>query len=90
MDFDSLIEAQSGLGTAAVIVMNKQADIVKCIARLSLFYKHESCGQVSCCYVLVSISFSSTIPCFFQTKIIAGDALGERLLYSKERTMRLS
>lgn len=46
MDFDALIQAQSGLGTAAVIVMNKQADIVKCIARLSLFYKHESCGQV--------------------------------------------
>ncbi|VDO35277.1 unnamed protein product [Haemonchus placei] len=45
MDFDALIEVQSGLGTAAVIVMNKQADIVKCIARLSLFYKHESCGQ---------------------------------------------
>lgn len=46
MDFDALIQVQSGLGTAAVIVMNKQADVVKCIARLSLFYKHESCGQV--------------------------------------------
>lgn len=46
MDFDALVQVQSGLGTAAVIVMNKQADIVKCIARLSLFYKHESCGQV--------------------------------------------
>ncbi|TKR80113.1 hypothetical protein L596_014241 [Steinernema carpocapsae] len=29
--------------------MNKQADIVKCIARLSLFYKHESCGQCTPC-----------------------------------------
>lgn len=46
MDFDALVEVQSGLGTAAVIVMNKQADLIKCIARLSLFYKHESCGQV--------------------------------------------
>lgn len=46
MDFDALVEVQSGLGTAAVIVMNKQADVVKCIARLALFYKHESCGQV--------------------------------------------
>lgn len=46
MDFDSLVQAQSGLGTAAVIVMNKQTDVVKAIARLSLFYKHESCGQV--------------------------------------------
>ena len=47
MDFDALIEVQSGLGTAAIIVMNKQADVVECIARLIEFYKHESCGQVS-------------------------------------------
>lgn len=46
MDFDALVEAQSGLGTAAVIVMDKSADVVECIARLILFYKHESCGQV--------------------------------------------
>lgn len=46
MDFDSLVQVQSGLGTAAVIVMNKQTDVIKAIARLSLFYKHESCGQV--------------------------------------------
>jgi NADH:ubiquinone oxidoreductase subunit F (NADH-binding) len=49
MDFDALTEAQSALGTAAVIVMNKQTDIVKAIARLSLFYKHESCGQCTPC-----------------------------------------
>ena len=49
MDFDSLREAQSGLGTAAVIVMDKSADIVKAIARLSAFYKHESCGQCTPC-----------------------------------------
>ncbi|CAD6195332.1 unnamed protein product [Caenorhabditis auriculariae] len=49
MDFDALVAAQSGLGTAAVIVMNKQSDVVKCIARLSLFYKHESCGQCTPC-----------------------------------------
>jgi NADH:ubiquinone oxidoreductase subunit F (NADH-binding) len=47
MDFDSLVQAQSGLGTAAVIVMNKQTDVVKAIARLILFYKNESCGQVN-------------------------------------------
>ena len=47
MDFDALVAAQSGLGTAAVIVMNNQCDLIKCIARLSLFYKHESCGQVN-------------------------------------------
>jgi len=49
MDFDSLVQAQSGLGTAAIIVMNKQTDLVKAIARLSMFYKHESCGQCTPC-----------------------------------------
>lgn len=49
MDFDSLREEQSGLGTAAVIVMDKSTDIVKAIARLSEFYKHESCGQCTPC-----------------------------------------
>ncbi|WP_417317980.1 NADH-quinone oxidoreductase subunit NuoF [Emcibacter sp.] len=49
MDFDSLREVQSGLGTAAVIVMDKSTDIVKAIARLSAFYKHESCGQCTPC-----------------------------------------
>src|SRR5207237_7453252 len=45
MDFDSLVAVQSGLGTAALIVMDKTTDIVRAIARLSQFYKHESCGQ---------------------------------------------
>ncbi len=49
MDFDALKDAQSGLGTAAVIVMDKSTDIVKAIARLSYFYKHESCGQCTPC-----------------------------------------
>ena len=49
MDFDSLKEVQSGLGTAAVIVMNKSTDIVEAITRLSHFYKHESCGQCTPC-----------------------------------------
>lgn len=49
MDFDSLSAAQSGLGTAAVIVMDKTTDVVKAIARLSYFYKHESCGQCTPC-----------------------------------------
>ena len=49
MDFDSLRDAQSGLGTAAVIVMDKSTDIIKAIARLSQFYKHESCGQCTPC-----------------------------------------
>ncbi len=49
MDFDSLRERQSGLGTAAVMVMDKSTDIVAAIARLSAFYKHESCGQCTPC-----------------------------------------
>lgn len=49
MDFDSLKAVKSGLGTAAVIVMDKSTDIVKAIARLSRFYMHESCGQCSPC-----------------------------------------
>ena len=47
MDFDDLVRTETALGTAALIVMNKQSDIVRCIARLIEFYKHESCGQVS-------------------------------------------
>ncbi|GJL97528.1 MAG: NADH-quinone oxidoreductase subunit F [Hyphobacterium sp.] len=49
MDFDALRDVKSGLGTAAVIVMDKSTDIVKAIARLSYFYKHESCGQCTPC-----------------------------------------
>jgi NADH-quinone oxidoreductase subunit F len=49
MDFDSLRAVQSGLGTAAVIVMDKSTDIVEAIARLSHFYMHESCGQCTPC-----------------------------------------
>ena len=49
MDFDSLRGLQSGLGTAAVIVMDKSTDMIKAIARLAYFYKHESCGQCTPC-----------------------------------------
>jgi NADH-quinone oxidoreductase subunit F len=49
MDFDSLREVQSGLGTAGVIVMDRSTDIVRAIARLSKFYMHESCGQCTPC-----------------------------------------
>jgi NADH-quinone oxidoreductase subunit F len=49
MDFDWLREQKSGLGTAAVIVMDQSTDIIKAIWRLSAFYKHESCGQCTPC-----------------------------------------
>ncbi len=45
MDFDSLSKLKSGLGTAAIIVLDKSADVVKAIARIAYFYKHESCGS---------------------------------------------
>ncbi|MEL0021298.1 MAG: NADH-ubiquinone oxidoreductase-F iron-sulfur binding region domain-containing protein, partial [Rickettsiales bacterium] len=49
MDFDALNAAQSSLGTAAIIVMDKSTDIIKAIARIAYFYKHESCGQCTPC-----------------------------------------
>ena len=49
MDFDSLQAVNSGLGTAAVIVMDKSTDLIKAISRISYFYKHESCGQCTPC-----------------------------------------
>ncbi|WP_068082768.1 NADH-quinone oxidoreductase subunit NuoF [Polycladidibacter stylochi] len=49
MDFDGMKEVGSSFGTAAVIVMDKSTDIIKAIARLSYFYKHESCGQCTPC-----------------------------------------
>jgi NADH-quinone oxidoreductase subunit F len=49
MDFDGLKALGSGLGTAAVIVMDKTTDIVRAISRISYFYKHESCGQCTPC-----------------------------------------
>jgi len=49
MDFDSLRAEGTGLGTAAVIVMDKSTDLLRAITRLSAFYKHESCGQCTPC-----------------------------------------
>lgn len=49
MDFDALRDVKSGLGTAAVIVMDKSTDVVAAISRFSQFYKHESCGQCTPC-----------------------------------------
>jgi NADH-quinone oxidoreductase subunit F len=49
MDFDGCREHKSALGTAAVIVMDRSTDIVRAMARISYFYKHESCGQCTPC-----------------------------------------
>ena len=50
MDYDSLQEAGTYLGTGAVIVMDKSTDVIEAVRRLSYFYKHESCGQVRGCW----------------------------------------
>ncbi len=49
MDFDDLVARKSGLGTAAVIVMDQSTDLIRAISRIAYFYKHESCGQCTPC-----------------------------------------
>ncbi len=49
MDFDTLMKHKSGLGTAAIIVMDRSTDVIKAIRRIAYFYKHESCGQCTPC-----------------------------------------
>ncbi len=49
MDFDSLKELRSGLGTGTMTVMDKDTDVVRAIARVAYFFKHESCGQCTPC-----------------------------------------
>jgi len=49
MDFDGCRDKKSALGTAAVIVMDKSTDIVRAMARISYFYKHERCGKCTPC-----------------------------------------
>ncbi|VDP67410.1 unnamed protein product [Schistosoma mattheei] len=47
MDFDALVQVNSGLGTAALIVMSRSADVVNCISRLIKFYEHEIKGNAN-------------------------------------------
>ena len=49
MDFDGLKTEGTGLGTAAVVVMDKSVDLLRVMTRISAFYKHESCGQCTPC-----------------------------------------
>lgn len=49
MDFESVAEAGSMLGTGAVIVMDETVCMVRAAATLAHFYAHESCGQCSQC-----------------------------------------
>lgn len=49
MDSDSLREAGSMMGTAGMIVMDEDTDMVDALWRISHFYHHESCGQCTPC-----------------------------------------
>lgn len=49
MDFDGLIAAGSMLGSGGVVVMDETTCMVKALARITQFYKHESCGQCTPC-----------------------------------------
>jgi NADH-quinone oxidoreductase subunit F len=48
-DFDSLQQAGTMSGSSAIIVMDDSRDIVECLANVSEFYAHESCGQCTPC-----------------------------------------
>ncbi|MFT0861627.1 NADH-quinone oxidoreductase subunit NuoF [Ancylobacter sp. G4_0304] len=49
MDFDGCRAVKSSFGTAGVLVMDKSTDIIRAIARISYFFRHESCGQCTPC-----------------------------------------
>ena len=49
MDFDGTRAVKSSFGTAGMIVMDKSTDVIAAIARISYFFKHESCGQCTPC-----------------------------------------
>jgi NADH-quinone oxidoreductase subunit F len=49
MDADSLRAAGSSVGTAGMIVMDEDTDLIKVLASLTHFYYHESCGQCTPC-----------------------------------------
>jgi NADH-quinone oxidoreductase subunit F len=49
MDAESLKAVGSAIGTAGVIVMDEDTDLVKVLLRITKFYYHESCGQCTPC-----------------------------------------
>jgi NADH-quinone oxidoreductase subunit F len=49
MDYDSIAQAGSMLGSGAVIVMDDTNCMVKVLERISYFYYEESCGQCTPC-----------------------------------------
>ena len=83
MDFDALKGVGSGLGTAAVIVMDKSTDVVDAIARLSYFYKHESCGQCTPCREGTSWIYN------IMKRLVKGDARLEEVEMLQEITKQI-
>jgi len=51
MDFDSLVEANSMLGSAAIIVIDEDTSILDVLKIVTKFYSHESCGQCTPCRI---------------------------------------
>ena len=49
MDAESLKAAGSSVGTAGMIVMDEDTDLIRVITRIAKFYYHESCGQCTPC-----------------------------------------
>ncbi|PTY03478.1 NADH-quinone oxidoreductase subunit NuoF [Verrucomicrobia bacterium LW23] len=49
LDFDSLAAIGTMAGSGGVMVMDETRDITRCLANLSEFYAHESCGQCTPC-----------------------------------------
>jgi NADH-quinone oxidoreductase subunit F len=54
MDFDSLVEANSMLGSAAIIVIDEETSILDVLKVVAKFYSHESCGQCTPCRIGIS------------------------------------
>jgi NADH-quinone oxidoreductase subunit F len=51
MDFDSLVEAKSMLGSAAIVVIDEETSMLDVLALVTKFYSHESCGQCTPCRI---------------------------------------
>ncbi|NQT79028.1 MAG: NADH-quinone oxidoreductase subunit NuoF [Candidatus Aminicenantes bacterium] len=51
MDFDSLVNANSMLGSAAIVVIDEDTSILDVLKVVTRFYSHESCGQCTPCRI---------------------------------------
>jgi len=51
MNFDSLFEAKSMLGSAGVIVIDEGTSMLDVLYTVTKFYSHESCGQCTPCRI---------------------------------------